>query len=302
MRIVCIGEGLIELSEAQSEAQSGTQSGAQSAVQAGAIAPTTGFAGEALATAWYLRRLVPEDWRIAFLTRLGTDEGSAALAAYIARSGLECPPIPPDPRRGVGRYLLARDEGQRRFCHWLGDSAAHGLMREPAAVRQALAGADLVILGGDMLAVLPPAHRYALLALLAEMKRPLVLIPASRLGLWPDANTARAVIGVAAALARIVLTTARAEAAIFHDASPLASAARYAKMGAGQVVVLQPEGRAVLALDGQLTTRPTEGATAAPEGFNAGYIAAVMQGASAEDACALAVQVAGRAVARRRAA
>ncbi len=288
MRIVCIGEGLIELAEAKSlVAETSTPAG---------------FAGEALATAWYLRRLVPEDWRIAFLTRLGTDEGSAALAAYLARSGLECPPIPPDPRRGVGQYLLAQDDGQRRFCHWLGDSAAHGLMREPAAVRQALTGADLVILGGDMLAVLPPAHRYALLALLAEMKRPLVLIPASRLGLWPDANTARAVIGLAAALARIVLTTARAEAAIFHDASPLASAARYAKMGAAQVVVLQPEGRAVLALDGQLTTRPTEGAAAAPEGFNAGFIAAVMQGASAEDACALAVQVAGRAVARRRAA
>ncbi|OYU17325.1 MAG: 2-dehydro-3-deoxygluconokinase [Rhodobacteraceae bacterium PARR1] len=288
MRIVSIGEGMIEMDQARAESP--------------ASPAPTGFAGEALATAWYLRRLVPEDWRIAFLTRLGMDEGSAALAAYLARSGLDCPPVPPDPRRGVGQYLLARDEGQRRFCHWLGDSAAHGLMREPAAVRQALDGADLVILGGDMLAVLPPAHRYALLALLAEMKRPLALIPASRLGLWPDASTARSVIGVAAALARIVLTTARAEAAIFHDASPLASAARYAKMGAGQVVVLQSEGRAVLALDGQMTTRPAEAAVSAPEGFNAGYLAAVLQGASPQDACALGEQVASRAIARRRAA
>lgn len=284
MRIVCIGEGLIELTEAQT------------------AAAAAGFAGEALATAWYLRRLVPEAWSVAFLTRLGTDSGSAALAAYIARSGLDCPSVPPDPRRGVGQYLMARDEGQNRFCHWLGDSAAHGLMREPAAVRQALEGADLVILGGDMLAVLPPAHRYALLALLAEVKRPLALIPASRLGLWPDAQTARAVISVAAALARIVLTTARGEAAMFRDSSPLATAARYAKTGAEQVVVLQAEGRVVLSLDGQLTMRPAEAAVAAPEGFNAGYLAAVMQGASPEDACALAEQVAVRAIARRRAA
>lgn len=294
MRIVCIGEGLIELAESQGGGQPATQS---------AVSPApTGFAGEALATAWYLRRLVPEAWHVAFLTRLGTDAGSAALAAYLARSGLDCPPVPPDPRRGVGQYLMARDEGQRRFCHWLGDSAAHGLMREPNAVRQALEGADLVILGGDMLAVLPPAHRYALMALLADIKPPLALIPASRLGLWPDAKTARSVISIAAAVARIVLTTAEAEAAMFHDTSPLATAARYAKMGPEQVVILHREGRAVLALDGQLTTRHAAAAALAPEGFNAGYIAAVMQGASPEDACALAEQVAARAMARRRAA
>jgi sugar/nucleoside kinase (ribokinase family) len=130
------------------------------------------------------------------------------LAAYLTRSGLDCPPVPPDPRRSVGQYLLARDAGQKRFCHWLGDSAAHGLMREPAAVRQALDGADLVILGGDMLAVLPPAHRYELLALLADAKCPVALIPASRLGLWPDAKTARSVIAAdrAAALATLVFS------------------------------------------------------------------------------------------------
>lgn len=283
MRIVCIGEGLLELDQARPDAPAG-------------------FAGEALATAWYLRRLVPDDWQVAFLTRLGTDVGSAALAAYLARSGLDCPPVPPDPRRGVGQYVMARDAGQKRFCHWLGDSAAHGLMREPSAVRQALAQADLAILGGDMLAVLPPAHRYALLALLADVTCPVALIPASRLGLWPDAKTARSVIAVAAALARIVLTTARAEAAMFHDTSSLATAARYAKMGPEQVVVLQTEGRAVLALDGQLTTRHAGAAVSAPEGFNAGYIAAVMQGATPEDACALAEQVAARVMARRRAA
>ena len=46
MRIVCIGEGLIELTEARPAAPT--------------PATPTGFAGEALATAWYLRRLVPE--------------------------------------------------------------------------------------------------------------------------------------------------------------------------------------------------------------------------------------------------
>ena len=197
---------------------------------------------------------------------------------------------------------MARQDGRQRFCHWISDSAAHGLMREPAAVRAALEGADLIVLGGDTLAVLPPAHRYALLALLAEMKRPLALVPASRLGLWPDAATAREVIGLTAVLARIVLTTARAESALFHDASALATAARYARMGAGQVVVLQAEGRAVLGMDGQLSSVAALGATQAPEAFHAGYIAATMQGASAEDACALAAQVAERATARRGAA
>jgi len=281
-RIICIGEGLIELDQ-------------------GRPSPA-GFAGEALATEWYLRRLVPDDWRVGFLTRLGTDAGSRALAAYLARSGLDCPEVPPDPRRGVGQYLLARQDGRQRFCHWISDSAAHGLMREPAAVRAALEGADMVVLGGDMLAVLPPAHRYALLALLAEMKPPLALIPASRLGLWPDAATAREVIGLTAVLARIVLTTARAENALFHDASAVATAARYARMGAGQVVVLQPEGRAVLGMDGQLSSVSALGAASAPEAYNAGYIAATMQGASAQDACTLAAQVADRAVARRGAA
>ncbi|WP_253880253.1 PfkB family carbohydrate kinase, partial [Paracoccus aminovorans] len=71
-RILSIGEAMVELS--------------------GAGQPDLwrlGIAGDTLNTAWYVRRLLPESWQVAYCSRVGRGEFSQRMIDFLATEGID---------------------------------------------------------------------------------------------------------------------------------------------------------------------------------------------------------------------
>lgn len=280
-RILTIGEAMIELSGAGAEASGG--------------APDlwrAGVAGDTLNTAWYLRRLLGPDWRVGYLTRVGTGPFSERAVGFMAAEGLDTTHVGRDPAREIGLYAINLREGERSFSYWRDTSAARRLADDPARLAVALEDCAMAYLSGITLAILPQAGREALLSALSRARARgtrIVFDTNLRPRLWEDAATMRDWIERAAGSADLVLPSFDDEAEQFGDADPQATLARYLARGAGQVVVKNAgcdiafdgaEGRGTLSLAPE---RPVD-TTAAGDSFNAGYLAARLTGAPLEDA------------------
>lgn len=241
-----------------------------------------GVAGDTLNTAWYARRALPEGWQVAYFTRLGADHFSAHMRDFIERAGIGTEFIGSDPARNPGLYAISLDKGERSFTYWRSASAARHLADDEAALGAALDAADLVYLSGITLAILAPERRAALLAAIAARKLPLAFDPNIRPKLWESPAAAREWISRAAAAAHYALPSYDDEAALFGDASPAETLARYA--AAPDVVVKNGGGPIHWQSGGE--TGVTEGlprvqpvdTTGAGDSFNAAFLAARLAG------------------------
>lgn len=268
MRIVSIGECMVEL------------------------APTgdghfaLGYAGDTFNTAWYLRRLLPEA-AVDYLSAVGEDAVSARMLDFMASEGIGTTHIRRLRDRSVGLYLIQVDKGERSFAYWRSTSAARNLADEPKVLAAGLAGTRLAYLSGITLAILAPEPRAALLAALRMARAAGTLVafdPNIRPALWPDADVMRRALTEGAAHADIILPSFDDEAQHFGDATPEATAQRYAAAGAGLVVVKDGPNPVVSLQAGVLETHrlPAPAATpvdstAAGDSFNAAFLAAWLQ-------------------------
>lgn len=245
-------------------------------------------AGDTFNTAWYARQLLPQEWEVGYATRLGQDRFSDRVAQFLQDSGIR-PYITRHPTRGVGLYAIELKDGERSFAYWRDTSAARTLADEAEPLASALPGATAIHVSGITLAILPPGGRDRLIAALAAAPGLRVLDPNLRLRLWEDADTARAVLMRAASAVTTALPSFEDEAALFGDPTPEATAARYAAAGVPEVVVKNGGGE-ILAIGGGKTFRLTlpqvlpVDTTGAGDSFNAGYLAARLQGAGIEAA------------------
>ncbi|MDO5641048.1 MAG: sugar kinase [Paracoccus sp. (in: a-proteobacteria)] len=288
--ILSIGEAMVELSPAAGDDQW-----------------RLGIAGDTLNTAWYLRRILPDGWRVGYLSRVGMGGFSQKMLDFLLAEGIETAHVTQDPAREIGLYAISLKNGERSFSYWRDTSAARGLADDPALLADALAGCRLAYLSGITMAILPPKGRAALLDALAHARATgttVVFDPNLRPRLWADAGTMRAGIEAAAASADLVFPSFDDEAAHFGDADLDATITRYLDLGAGHVVVkngggpmayggVQGRGR----IDGLVPETPVD-TTAAGDSFNAGYLAAWLEGADCEAAIraghALSRQVIGQ--------
>ena len=267
-----------------------------------------GFAGDTLNTAWYLRRLLPADRAVGYLTRIGTGGFSRRLRDFIAGAGIVTDHIGTDPAREVGLYAIELAEGERSFTYWRSDSAARGLADDPAALAAGFARAGLIYLSGITAAILPPAGRDNLAAALNSARAggaQVIFDTNIRPRLWEDAATLRAQITRFAGLADLVLPSFDEEAAHFGDAAPQDSIARYLAAGARQVVVKNggapvhysgAEGEGCV--EGLPRVRPVD-TTAAGDSFNAGYLATRIGGQDIPDAIRAGHAIAARVIGAR---
>lgn len=284
MHIVSVGEAMVELSPE------------------GPGLLRRGFAGDTLNTAWYLRAVLPATASIAYVTTLGQDALSQAMQAFMQGAGIDTSAIRHHPDRVPGIYMIEREDGERSFTYWRDNSAARCLADDPAHLRRAFCDADLVYFSGITLAILPPDRRAAFIGAVQASLARVAFDPNLRPALWENAAQMRDWTQRAARIADIVLPGFDDEARWFGDATPAATARRYRKIGATEVMVKNAGGpMAAIGPDDRLLDLPVPqrvqpiDTTAAGDSFNAAYLAARLQGrdiaTAAGEGHALAIRV-----------
>jgi 2-dehydro-3-deoxygluconokinase len=293
LRIACIGECMIELSDLDA---------ADGRVAAG-------VAGDTLNTAVYLARALPRDiGRVGYVTALGQDALSDRMLDFMAEHGLDTAAIARLPDRLPGLYAIETDQaGERRFHYWRDGSAARAMFRPGALSPEMLAQADVIYLSGITLAILPEGDRDALMSVLERLGqagRQIVFDSNHRPRLWPDAETARRWVTRGWQAAGLALPSLDDETALFGADDAAGVLARIAALGPAEIALkrgadgplLHHQGR-VLQPDCPATTDVVD-TTAAGDSFNAGYLAARLTGAAPADAARAGHELACRVIAR----
>lgn len=266
-----------------------------------------GFAGDTFNTAWYARRLLPADWSVAYGTCVGTDRVSDDMIGFMGDEGIDTSAIRRIPDRTVGLYMISLKDGERSFSYWRGQSAAKLLAVDPKALASMLSGRRCIHFSGITLAILSPEHREALCAALAAVRAQGTHIAFDtnlRPRLWEDTATMQAGLTMGASVADTVLPSFDEETGLFGDASPEATAARYAALGAREVAVkngaqdlhVRSENRI------EVFTPPKVqqvDSTAAGDSFGAAWLAARLTGADIGTAAHQAMALASRVVQER---
>ena len=292
-RIVCIGEGMLELAPAR--------------LESGSEGWKLGHGGDTLNTAIHLARL---GQNVAYLTALGTDPFSEDLRSQWQAEGLDLSLVLTDPARHPGLYAISNNTaGERSFTYWRGDSAARETFSLPGidAALAAVVQADLIVFSLISLAILPPGGRERLLALAKAVRRhggKVAFDGNYRPRLWGSVDEARAARDAAVAAADIGLPTLDDEAMLQATPGVLgegAVASRWQSLGCQETVVKLgargcrlPDGR-IIAPEEHLTPIDTSGAG---DAFNAGYIAARLSGADTDQAALAGHRLAGWVVMR----
>lgn len=264
-----------------------------------------GFAGDTFNTAWYLRRRLPADWQVDYLTAVGTDAASASMLDFMAGAGIGTDHVARLPDATVGLYLIELKEGERSFSYWRGQSAARRLAEVEARLAHALAGAEVAYLSGITLAIVPRPDRARLLAALSDFRARggrVAFDPNLRPRLWPSPEAMTDAVTEAARIADIALPSFEDDAGAFGDADPQACARRYAALGAGEVVVKNGADRMAALVDEDWHSHDPVPApqvvdtTAAGDSFNAGYLACRLTGGTVSEALAAGSTLAARVV------
>lgn len=264
-----------------------------------------GFAGDTMNTAWYLRRLLGPDHQVDYFTAVGTDSASDQMLGFLEQAGIGTDHITRRADRTVGLYMVQLNNGERSFNYWRGQSAARTLAQDDTLLKNALKGADVAFFSGITIAILPKDDRARILAVLATFKAAggtVVFDPNLRPKLWDSKEDMTCAIMQAAAVSSISLPSHEDEAEWFGDADSAATAARYAKAGARTVLVKNGPAEILIHADDTITTISPEkidtvvDTTAAGDSFNAGYLAARLQGASETEAAAAGAVLAGKVI------
>ncbi len=286
MRIVVVGEGMIELSRADGGLW------------------RLGHGGDTLNTAIHLARM---DRDVRYVTALGDDPFSATLLQDWAAEGIDTSLILRDPTRMPGLYAITTDEaGERSFSYWRGQSAARRTLSLPGseAVMAQAEQADLLLYSLITLAILDEPSREHLFDLAQRVRARggrVAFDGNYRPRLFGTQDEARELCRRAIGGCDIGLPTLEDEAMLVGAKSAEEVRDRWQGLGAGEVVVkLGADGCLVTGVGivpppERLNPRDTSGAG---DAFNAGYLGARLDGLSPAEAAVRGHRLAGWTVMR----
>ena len=265
-----------------------------------------GFAGDTYNTAIYAAREMQQAGSVGYVTRIGGEPLSTALLQQAVAEGLDTGHIAVDDNRNIGIYAVATDaHGERSFSYWRSQSAARRLFAvEAAALFMPLA--EITYLSGITLAILTQAARTRLFDLLAELRdtgaTKIAFDSNFRPALWEDAATARTTMERMWELTDIALPSMDDEMAIMGADRESVVIDRFAGREWDGIAIKRGVRGPVspFIADADMPHFPPARAvvdtTAAGDSFNAGYLAAFLNGAE-EVGCMLAGhQLAARVV------
>jgi len=275
--IACIGECMIELS----------------GIDLDHGQARVGFAGDTFNTAVYLARLRPG---VSYVTNLGTDGFSARIRAVLAAEGIDGSLIGSHESRLPGLYSIELDAaGERSFRYWREASAARTLFSGVGAGLEDLGRFPMIYLSGITLAILPAEVRAALIARLAALRdagHRVVFDSNYRPRLWPDAETARQAFAAMWAASSIGLPSFDDEERLYPGTTPGVVMARLSGLGLTEIALKNGAAGPLIRWAGrevQMAFPQAErvvDTTGAGDSFNAGYLAARLEGLGPEQAAA----------------
>jgi 2-dehydro-3-deoxygluconokinase len=287
-RAVCVGEVLIEMAR-----------GAD-----GRFSLSCG--GDTFNTAVYLARAGLD---VAFATALGDDAYSDSIMALAAAEDIADNMMLRVAGRLPGLCLIENNAtGERRSRYWRAGAPACELFELPDWMRVAdgLMSARLIYFSGITLSLYSNTGLGRFLALLeaARAQGAKVAFDGNfRPRGWKgDLARTRTVFVEALKRVDIALPTFDDEAVLWGDPSPETTVARLQAFGIGEIVVKNGPSSALVAVAGAQEFVPVPevmvpvDATAAGDGFNAGYLAARLTGTEAVQAASAAHRLAGNVI------
>lgn len=288
VQVACIGECMIELS--QLDLDSGRAH--------------VGFAGDTLNTAVYLARLRQG---VSYLTNLGTDAFSSRMLAMFAEEGIDCGLIGRHEARLPGIYSIEVDAaGERSFRYWREASAARTLFGGIGPSLDDLARFKVIYLSGITLAILPAEVRADLTRRLQALRgagHQIVFDSNYRPRLWPDKATAKAAFDAMWASCSLALPSFDDEEKLCPGTSLDQVMDRIAGLGVAEIVLKNGAAGPLIRADGRqvqtafFRAQKVVDTTGAGDSFNAGYLAARLNGAGAEVAAAAGHRLACQVIA-----
>lgn len=284
-RIVCCGEGMLELSRRGEDWK-------------------LGYGGDTLNTAIHLARLGHD---VAYFTALGTDPLSAKLRADWETEGIDTSLILTHPSRNAGLYAITTDDaGERSFAYWRETSAAREMfdLADTEVRRKVIQGCDLFYHSLITTAVLNDNGRVALVLLAGIVRNQggkVAFDGNYRPRLWQNPEIARAMHDGAIRAADIGLPTLEDEHALTGAVDANVVATAWQALGCKETVVkLGVEGCRLP--DGKVVPPPRQLApvdtSGAGDAFNAGYLDARLRGATPSEAAQAGHELAGWTVMR----
>ena len=265
-----------------------------------------GFAGDTYNTAVYAAREMRHPGNVGYVTRIGREPLSKALLEQAAAEGLDVGHIAVDDDRNIGIYAVATDaHGERSFSYWRSQSAARRLFAvEETALF--MPPAEIIYLSGITLAILTPAARSRLFDRLAELRETngtkVAFDSNFRPALWEAPAIARASMDRMWDLTDIALPSMDDEMAISGVDAESAVIDRFAGRTWDGVAIKRGVRGPVspfIAPSDMPDFPPAEAVvdtTAAGDSFNAGYLAAFLNGAGEIDRMRAGHRLAARVV------
>jgi 2-dehydro-3-deoxygluconokinase len=287
-RVVAIGEVMIELA------------------RGGDGRFAIGCAGDTFNTAIYLARAgLP----VAYATALGDDPYSEGILALAAAENIARDLVLRAPGRLPGLYLIDSDtRGARHLNHWGEASPARDLfeLNDWARIAEGLLAARLIYFSGITLSLFSNIGlgRFLAVVELARKAGARVAFDGNfrPRGWKADVARARTVFMEALKRVDIALPAFDDEAILWGDPSPESTVERMQAFGIAEVVVKNGPSSALVAAGDKREHVPVPeviapiDAMAAGDGFNAGYLAARLAGASPTDAATTAHRLAAQVI------